>query len=159
MKLLSIAPPTGHLTIQKRYPDGTIETLLDEDNLIVYGGRQLLLRALYLSSYTIDPITSLHVGSGGTIDPAGLYPKTPSTDLTVLYNQVLSVPTSYNIVSSSIPSVTFLASIDQTQCNGTLINEAGLFTTLGVMFNIKTFTGIPKTSSFAIDFLWTISIA
>lgn len=152
-------PLSGHLVVTRRFPDGTTEVALDEENIITYGGKLLVLRALYSSSLASNPISALHVGTGGTIDPQGFYPKTPTTDLTTLYFDIFSVPTAYNIVNSSIPSVTFLASIDETQCNGTLLTEAGLFTVDGTMFNIKTFTGIPKTSSFAIDFSWTISVA
>jgi len=158
MRLLTQAPLDGHLKITLRYPDGTSEIHTDEDNLIVFGGKNAVIRALYLPSYVANPISSIHVGIGGTIDPAGLYPKVPSSDLTTLYNDIFSVPTSYDIVNPSIPSVTFLASVDETQCNGTLLTEAGMFLQDSTMFNIKTFTGIPKTSSFAVDFSWTITV-
>jgi hypothetical protein len=151
-------PLTGHLKVTLCYPDGREETHFEEDNLIVYGGKSLMLQALYSSTFVVDPISTLHVGTGGTIDPQGTTPKVPTTDLTSLYTNLMSVATTYSVVSSSIPSVTFLASISETQGNGSQITEAGLFTASGVMFNIKTFTGIPKSSSFAINFAWTISV-
>lgn len=159
MQINSHLPLRGELAIYLRHADGSKELHFEDKNLIVYAGRTLVLQALYLASYTPDPVATLRVGDGGCIDPAGLYPKTPSTELTSLYHQILSIPTTYQVVNPSIPSVTFLASVDQGQCNGTLLSEAGLFTGTGLMFNIKTFTGIPKTSYFAVDFVWTISVA
>lgn len=154
----SVPAVDGHLTIKLRYADGTEQIHVDEDNLVVYGGKISLLTALYSPSYVPNPISTLHVGTAGTIDPAGLYPKTPSNDLTTLYQDIFSVSTSYDILNASVPSVTFLASISESQCNGTLLTEAGLFMLDGTMFNIKTFTGIPKTSYFAVDFAWTITV-
>jgi len=151
-------PLNGQLKVTLCYPDGREEVHLDETNLIVYGGRSLILQGLYNPSLVVSPVSTLHVGTGGTIDPYGLTPKVPTTDLTGLYTDLLSVSTTYSLISSAVPSVTFLASISETQGNGSQITEAGLFTTNGTMFNIKTFTGIPKSSSFAINFAWTISV-
>lgn len=158
MKIQSKVAMKGDLVITKRYADGKTEIHLDESNLIVFGGKNALLQALYSPTFVPNPISTLHVGTAGTIDPAGLYPKIPSSDLTSLYADIFNVPTSYSIVSSSVPSVTFLASISESQCNGTLLTEAGLFMLDTTMFNIKTYTGIPKTSSFAVDFSWTITV-
>lgn len=147
----------GHLKISLIYPD-RVEVAVDEDNLIVIGGRQLVLAPLYLTGRVSDPIATLRVGNGGTLDTDGKFPKTPPISQSSLYSQILSTAVSYSF-DSTRPSVTFLADIAETDANGTLLNEAGLFTTGGTMFNIKTFGGIPKTSAFSVHFEWTIAIA
>jgi len=158
MQMKSPFKTVGHLAVNLRFPDGRVEKHFEEDNLIVYGGRNLILRPLYTPGAVSDPIATLRVGSGGSIDPQGLYPKAPTVDMVNLYHQDISVPAVSYVFDPGLPSVTFRASVDQSQMNGTLVNEAGLFTTSGIMFNIKTFTGIPKTVDFAVDFEWTISV-
>lgn len=146
----------GHLKVTLDY--GTHQVVhLDKKNLVVKNGRQLLLAPLYLTGRVSDPVSTLRVGSGGTLDVNGQFPKTPVVDTSALYSQTLSTPTSYTY-DSSRPSVTYLADISETQGNGTMISEAGLFTVAGIMFNIKTFGGIPKTSAFSIHFEWTIAV-
>lgn len=113
---------------------------------------------LYLAGITSDPITTLKAGIGGSIDPQGEFPKTVSKNLTSLYSSLITAPTSYT-VNNSLPSVTFIADISESQAVGQLINEAGLFTAGGTMFNIKTFPGIPKTSEFSIHIEWTIDFS
>jgi hypothetical protein len=146
----------GRLKATARYVDRE-ELIFEEDNLIVLGGRQLALAPLFLAGRISDPIATLRIGSGGTLDSEGKFPKTPTSDKTTLYNQTLSVGTSYTY-NSSRPSVTFLADVPESSSNGSLISEAGLFTASGLMFNLKTFGGIPKTSDFSIHFEWTISV-
>lgn len=146
----------GRLKIYLRYKDRE-EVVVDEDNLIVYGGRQLVLTPLYLPNRQSDPISTLRVGTGGTIDSGGVFPKTPGQGQSSLYNQTLSTPVTYSY-DSTRPSVTFLADIPETSANGSLINEAAMFTASGTMFNIKTFGGIPKTSAFSIHFEWTVAV-
>lgn len=150
--------PKGRLTVNLRFPDGTTKNHFEEDNLIVSGGRALILRPLYVTGAVSDPINSLHVGSGGTIDPQGLYPKIPTLGLTSLYHDDISLGIVATVDDPLLPSVTFRGSVGQDVMNGTLISEAGLFTVAGVMFNIKTFSGIPKTENFSVDFEWIISV-
>jgi hypothetical protein len=135
----------------------TGKVFVDERNLIMLVSKQHLLEFLYLADRTSSPITTLHVGVGGCIDPEALYPKDVSNTETELYDEILSVATSYS-VTNSIPSVTFIADIEDSDAVGDMISEAALFTSLDVMFNKKTFPGIPKTSEFGIHFEWTISL-
>ena len=149
----------GYLSAQKVYEDGRIEPVFTEKkNIIVLTALQSFLSGLYLSGQTSNPITTLWVGTGGTIDPAGQFPKPVSQSLTGLFDPLTSVATSYT-VDNATPSVTFLAALDQSTANGALITEAGLFQASGSMFNINTFPGIPKTSEFAINFQWTIELS
>ena len=149
----------GFLSVKKIFSDGTEEKILDEDpNLIMLQSKLNMLSTIYQGSFTPDPISTLQVGIGGTIDPAGLYPQTVTPNRTSLFNSSLSVSVSYT-VNSSVPSVTFLANLDQSTGNGLLITEAGLFTVGNNMFNQKTFPGIPKTSEFSLQFSWTIKLS
>lgn len=157
MKIQETLPVSGTLKIDLVYPDRVVNHIHDK-NLIVLLSRQNILATLYLSGRVSDPIASLHAGTGGSIDPQAEFPKTVSKNLTSLYTEILSVPTSYS-VDNTAPSVTFIADIPEGTANGQLLNEAGLFTTSGNMFNIKTFPGIPKTSEFSIHLEWTIDFS
>jgi hypothetical protein len=144
------------LKISLKYPDGSKE-VFSEENLIVALGRERVLSSLYANPYDKGPLTSLRVGVGGCIDPEGKFPKVPTLDQASLYSQVLTLPVSY-AVSASKDSVTFVADVDQSQCNNLRVSEAGLFYSDNGMFNIKTFPGIPKSEEFGIHFEWTIRI-
>lgn len=158
-KLLSKSGVSGYLTVEKVFEDGTREVCFKEKkNIIVLTALQSFLAGLYLSGQSSDPINTLWVGTGGCIDPNGQFPKPVSQSLTGLFTPLTHVATSYT-VDNTVPSVTFLASIDQATANGVLITEAGLFKASGLMFNIKTFPGIPKTAEFAIQFSWTIELS
>jgi hypothetical protein len=148
----------GTLLVQKIYKDGSIETVVNDPNMIMLSSKQYILSTCYATSGTFDPINTLKVGVGGTVDPDGLYPKAVTQNLLTLFNTLLTVSTSYT-VNNTVPSVTFISDLDQGTGNGSLITEAGLFRQSGVMFNIKTFPGIPKTSEFSLHFEWTIKIA
>lgn len=52
--------------------------------------------------------------------------------------------------------VKYSFSISPTELNGYNISEVAMFKESGLMFNIKTFASIPKSSSFSIQFIWTI---
>jgi hypothetical protein len=148
----------GVLKAELVYPDGRRELAFEEKNLIVLTAKQVLLSSLYVANQLSDPIINLNIGTGGCIDPQGLFPKPISQAMTSLFTPLLSVPTSFTI-NSAAPSVTFIADVDQGTANGQLITEAGLFKASGNMFNIKTFPGIPKTSEFSIHFEWTIQMS
>lgn len=162
LKMLSGIPLEGVLKAEKIYwKDGVEigrELCFEKKNLITLSSKQVVLGAIYLTGQTSDPITNLWIGTGGCIDPQGLFPKPVSQTMSSLFTPLLSVNTSYTL-NNAVPSVTFIADIDQGTANGSLITEAGLFKTSGSMFNIKTFPGIPKTSEFSIHFEWTIKIA
>ena len=150
-------PMSGRIKIDLVYADKLVP-YYEEDNLIVLVPRQNLLSMLYLTNRTSDPITSLQVGTGGAIDPAGAFPRPVSKGLSSLFNSTITLPTTYT-VDNTAPSVTFIADVAENQGNGTLIDEAALFTAAGTMFNIKTFPGIPKTSQFSIHIQWTIDFS
>lgn len=148
----------GTLLAQKIYPDGTKETCWKETNLIMLPAKQRMLSLIYQTSpVSVDPISTLKVGTGGSIDSLGLYPKSPTQDMTNLYTYLLGVPVTF-LVDNTVPMVTYIADLDQGTGNGNLITEAGLFTTQANMFNIKVFPGIPKTSEFNLHFEWTIKL-
>jgi hypothetical protein len=158
MKLTEELSLVGTLSVSKVFNNGVKETVFTEENLITLIAKQKVLNSIYATSLVADPINVLKVGTGGTVDPGGLYPKTVLPSVTDLYTALISVATSY-VENLTVPSVTFIADLDQGSGNGSLITEAGLFKTSGSIFNIKTFPGIPKTSEFSLHFEWTIKIA
>jgi PhoPQ-activated pathogenicity-related protein len=157
MKILDKTSLNGRLEIYKAFADGSKELVWEEDNLIVKAAKQFLLSGIYAPGVVSDPITSLKVGTGGNIDPEGLYPKPEDPLQTDLITPALTISTIY---VTDVPNVkvTFLADVDQSQCNGSLLTEAGLFKVSGAIFNVKNHPGIPKTSDFSIHYAWTIKI-
>ena len=97
------------------------------------------------------------LGTGGTLDAAGLIPIIPEASQEQLNNYLLTLTTSAPAPVSSDTSITFSANLLTTQGNGAGISEGALFTASGVMFNYLTFPAIQKTASFGINFQWTIS--
>lgn len=158
MKLETNFSLNGYLKITKVYLDGYREVHYDGKNIIVLTAKQAILSGIYLPNQTSNPVTTLWIGTGGTIDPAGQFPKPVNQSLTNLYAPLTSVSTSYTI-DNTYPSVTFLATVDNSTASGSLITEAGLFTQSGSMFNIRTFPGISKSSEFAINFEWSIELS
>lgn len=156
MKLQDNFALNGILRIDLVYPDKVVNHLTEE-NLIVLNARQMMISMLYLSGRVSDPITQLKVGIGGSIDPLAEFPRAVTKDLSSLFSPILTINTSY-AVDNTVPQVTFIADIPESGAVGQLISEAGLFTSSGSMFNIKTFPGIPKTSEFSIHLEWTIDI-
>ncbi|HET8685409.1 MAG TPA: hypothetical protein VFM18_01945 [Methanosarcina sp.] len=146
----------GYLSISLVYPDKTVPLFEGKKNLVVHGGKLQMLRTLYQGGVG-SPIATLRVGNGGTIDPNGRFPKTPTDALSALYSEVQTIPVTYT-VDEAYPSVTYIADVGPDLCNDLLISEAGLFFQDGSMFNIKTFPGIPKTLDFSIHFEWVIKV-
>lgn len=151
----------GDLAISLSYkqPDGSVtyEPYFEEKNVITLTAKQKVLSGIYLLA-TSDPVTTLAIGTGGTLDSGGLYPRAVNQSLTSLYAYLMSLPVTYSI-APTVPSVTFIADVDESTANGSSINEAALYTQSNIMFNIKTFPSITKSSSFGVHFEWTISIA
>jgi len=148
----------GILQIFRSYPDGRYEHVFTKKNILTLASKQFLLSGIYLPAIVSDPISTLHVGTGGCIDPQGIFPKQESPAWTDLNTPLLSVPASYTL-DNTVPQVTYLADLDQGTANGSLITEAGLFKTSGLIFNVKTFPGIPKTSEFSLHFNWVLKFA
>lgn len=148
----------GEVSVSLRYKDGTVENIIDKQNLIVDTAKLFILSTLYAGgAVTLDPIVSLKVGTGGCIDPAGLYPKPTLKTQTDLYTPLLTVDASPVIDTGNI-KVTFLADVSTDEGNLQQINEAGLFKNSGTIFSVITHPGIYKTSDFAIHYSWTIRI-
>lgn len=163
--LLDKLPISGHLTIQKVFPGGNRVTVFSEENLITLASRQAVLALLYTFPVaTPDPVRYLKVGTGGTVDPEGLFPKQENELWTNLNTPITSIGavgllTTTFSYDPTIPQVTFLVDLDTATANGNLISEAGLFTNSQAMFNVKCFPGIPKTTEFALHFAWIIKFA
>ena len=146
----------GTLTIV--LDDGkTKEEVFQDKNLIVNTGKQIVLASLYPNSLA-DSLQYGMVGIGGATDPGGLYLKTPTPGMTALYSPVSTMGLGKTAQDLTIPSMTLVGILDNSQGNGYYINEAGFFSGSGYMFNIKTFPRIYKTNTFSINFSWVIEV-
>lgn len=141
---------TGILTISKT----TGEKLVCQ-NIVVQQSIFNFLNGI-ANQTTTSPITSLQIGSGGTIDSAGLYPTVPSYTQTSLNSYLGTLTTITSNLSAVNNFITFTASAGQSQFNGYNISEAALFTQSGQMFNYVTFPAINKSSLFGLSFSWNI---
>jgi hypothetical protein len=151
--------PQGFVRVYKTFVDsGESEDVFLGPNLIVKTGREIILDQIHYPSGTGDPLRFARVGTGGAIDPAGLFLKVPTVEMTNLYNPVASASIVRTGRDPSVPSVVLLASLDSSAGNGFIINEAGFFSESGKMFNIRVFAGISKTSAFSLNFEWTIKM-
>lgn len=145
----------GELGIWKTFSDGTREEIFYKKNLIIRVAKLHLLSALYDPAFVQDRITTFKLGTGGSIDPEGRFPKPENADQTDLISPQISVATSYVEYPLDV-KVTYLADLDQSEGNGLKINEAGLFKESGKIFNVKNFPAVPKTSEFGLHFEWSI---
>lgn len=145
----------GHLRIIKREGESR-EVVYSGDNIIVNGGKLLALQQLFYYG-SGNPLYTGKVGSGGATDVGGLFLRTPTADRTNLYTPEATVGLTKASENTAVPSITLVATVDASQCNGITINEAGFFAKDGTMFNMITFPGIVKTSLFSLDLEWSIS--
>lgn len=150
--------PSGFLTVRKVFDDGSTETVLEEENLIVTGGKYVLINQLYYSFGSGDPLSYASIGTGGASDPDGLFLKTPTPDMTNLYSPAFVSPIVKTTEDLAVPSITLMANIDNAVGNGLKINEAGFFTASGRMFNIKVFPTVLKKSTFSLNLEWVLKV-
>ena len=151
----------GFLTVDKVYPNGVKENVFTDDkNLIMRKSKRKILSFLYDGNAVPDILTRFKIGTGGTMDPEGKRPLRPDGDMTDLYSPVAVNHNTITIVPStakdSTDHVLVVFSLNQDEGNDLNINEVGLFTASGDLFNIKTFRSIPKNESFALQFSWKI---
>ncbi len=148
---------SGYLTVIIKPVDGSPSHVHYEgENLVVRNGKMLALDQLYYTNGVGAPLNKAKVGTGGSFDPEGLFLKTPSVTMVDLYTPVADVFMTRTARNTTKPSITLLGSVDASQCNGLFLNEAGFFNGADVMFNIKTFPGVFKTSSFNLELQWEI---
>ncbi len=157
MKFKDSMALNGELSIWKVTEAKGAQLLYKEDNLITKAAKLLILAGIYGTS-TTDAVINLKVGSGGTIDPEGLYPLAEDPLQTDLHTPEATIPVTYTVDTDQI-AVTFVADVDQSTLNGTLINEAGLFKTSSTIFNVKNHPGIAKTADFALHYEWRIKVS
>lgn len=150
--------PEGFLRISKVFDDGSTSVIFEDKNLITNSGKQLILTQLYYSYGSGDPLSLAKVGTGGAEDDNGLFLKNPTVDLTNLYNPVYNVPIILTSSDLSVPKISLMANVDNSQANGYYLNEAGFFSASGKMFNIKVFPRVLKKSSFALNLEWVIKV-
>lgn len=145
----------GELGIWKTFSDGTKEEIFYKKNLIIRLAKLHLLSAIYDPAFVQDRVTTFKLGTGGSIDPEGRFPKPENAEQLDLISPQISVSTSYVEYPLDV-KVTYLADLDQSEGNGLMINEAGLFKESGKIFNVKNFPAVPKTSEFGLHFEWSI---
>lgn len=146
----------GIFHVEKRFPaTGEVEVVRHEENLITKASKAYLLLGVYQTGIVSDPVQTLKIGTGGCIDPDGKFPKKEDPLQTDLSNPILTLP-AIPVPSTTEVAVTFLADVDQTQANGQRINEAGLFKSLGGIFNVKNHPAVTKAPEFSLHYSWTI---
>jgi hypothetical protein len=155
MKINTAMEFRGDIGCWKVFPDGTREEVFYKKNLIIRLAKLQLLSALYDTAFVQDRVTTFKLGTGGAIDPQGLFPKPEDAEQTDLITPMVSVDTSYVEYPLDV-KVTYLADLDQSEGNGLSITEAGLFKQSGKIFNVKNFPAVPKTSEFGLHFEWSI---
>lgn len=146
----------GYLTITKTYvKDGRVEVVLDEQkNRLTTVGKLLMFSYLYSNRQT-DPISKVAIGNGGTSDAQGRIPKVVNGSETDLWSPQVEIPVSYTVDNGNV-AVVFYANLDEATGNNANYSEAGLKTAAGILFSIKTFVTVPKTSDFTLNFQWTL---
>lgn len=150
--------PSGIVRIYKEFENGVKEEVYHEENLITTLGREVLMNQLFYTVGSGDPLSYAKIGTGGAIDSEGLFLKTPTIDMSDLYTPITISPIVKTAENVTIPQMTLLASVDNSQANGLYLNEAGFFSVSGKMFNIKTFPRVYKTSAFSLNLEWVIRI-
>jgi len=146
----------GEFFLYKRTSDKSRQLIFQDKNLITLSGKQLILSNIYTDLGSADPISFAKVGTGGAFDSEGALLKSPTLDLVNLYSPQLTLPVTKSAETPSLPSITLVASVDNTEANGLLLNEAGFFSASGKMFNIKTFPTTLKLNTFSLDIEWVI---
>lgn len=155
MKFSSYLTLHGHLKVTKIYNTGESEVHYDQHNVITQNIKKSLLVGVY-QSVTSDPVSSIQVGTGGTIDPEGKFPKQINQLITGLYSPLVTLTVTSHTLNADETAVTFLADLTSNEGNGSLVSEVGLFTQTNTLFAYKTFPAIPKAQAFSIHIEWTI---
>jgi hypothetical protein len=159
----------GQVVISSRDKNGAITTLVDDKNLIVLNGRNLL--AMGLITGVCPAINNIVFGTGGTIaGSASQVIAVQSTEISVLSPiPNLSIGTDFifsidssaisNISSTVNPQIVYNILIpESTALNNVGINEMALMfnTVPSTAFAIKRFSTITKSSSISISISWTL---
>ena len=147
----------GEFSVYIKRLDQQPQLVYKEDNLIIKAAKQFLLQLIALPDLLSDPITQLRAGTGGTIDPQGLYPKPEDPDQIDLISTEIIIDVTPVIDLDNLV-ITYLADLDIDEGNGFVLSEAGLFKQSGLMFNIKNHPGIPKTPDFSVHYEWRVRI-
>ena len=167
--------PTGHLTIFKKYEDGSEELYFDENNVVTSGmavGFSHLFAASGGTSIVDYQIVNFLVGSGVT-DPTDWGSDTglvledyyPIEDGSILGSTRAFARIRFsNIHKVTSTSVRYTLVLDRDTLNGKTLNEVGLFmrnprgsvTPNPILAAYRPFTEITKTSDFSLIFRWTL---
>lgn len=158
----------GELAIFAGWKDGS-RTLIHKDcNLIVNAAKTAILTSLYTSGIPSRAINTLRVGTGGTIDPEGLYVKPTLGTQTSLNSQAeLSAGVPYEFPLTAIPdmannNVVFVTDITYGVGVGLRLTEAALYCgrvsdfTPPTIFSVKNHPGIIKSAEFSLHYEWKI---
>ena len=160
---------TGKVIITATDKQGNTIILVNDDNLIVLNGRNLVASSLVNGSSSI--INTIAFGTGGTVSGSSsqVIPVS-STELSVINaipNLIQSVDFSFAVDSSAIqtissftvPKLIFNILIPEiTSLNGQGINEIALMlnTNPATAFSIKRFSTITKSEALSISINWTL---
>ena len=138
----------GSLKIEKVYPDGKRETLVDEKNLVVDQAGTIM------AQMSLGLRTMSYIELGDAPVPV---PPPSKDDVSLAQTTGVRKAITGNFTGNV---ATYEATFTTAEANGLTLTEAGLFSTpfgTGLLFARKVFDPIAKNSSFAIDFTWGIA--
>lgn len=157
-KISELTPPKrGEVLIRKRFADGSTETIVEDKNLIVNDGKQIMAWLLG-GKDTAEPISYIKFGTGGIMpdqddQKKARVPVIGETDLQEpIDSETFSVTPDFSISDA----VTFGTTVPKTSLVGEGLSEIGLFTASGKMFSIKTFGMLTKEPQYVIEVFWKI---
>jgi len=163
---------TGKVVITSKDLAGNVEILVEDHNLIVLNGRNLLANSLVNGNSNI--INTIAFGTGGTVSgspsqvlavqPTDTSVAAPINNLVINTDFMLSIDSSAvnptSLSSSETPQLVYNILIPEiTALNGQGINEIALMlntTPTPTAFSIKKFATITKSSSISVSISWTL---
>lgn len=161
-------PAKGELAIFAEGLDGSRKLIHKDHNLIVNAAKTAILTSLYTSGIPSRAINTLRVGTGGTIDPEGLYVKpTLGTQSSLNAQAEVSAGVPYEFPLTAIPDpannkVVFVTDITYGVGSGLKLTEAALYCgrvsdfSPPVIFSVKNHPAIIKSAEFSLHYEWTI---
>jgi hypothetical protein len=158
----------GALRVRTTDVNGVVTEVLSQDpNYILKRSKATCLHHIYSGTARVDGIRSFVLGQGGVRNDTPLS-SAPIDSSDALYNELRCTNEhllndawydkkriSYEVSNNGL-AVTYAFYVDFDEAVGRTLNEVGLVTRTGKLFNHKTFPSLPKTADFRIDFEWVV---
>ena len=145
----------GHIEVRAVYSDGRKKLLYSSSNLVVDGGLSVFSKLIGQQAATPTDLkfTKIRIGDNNTA------PAAAQTNIigTQIAEKTFTTTTEDDGGVKGL--TTFVATLETSEGNGNTIREVGLFTFDSTMIARQITGDIAKTSSFAVEFTWRISIS